>query len=380
MDTKSYNRAKAILDEFYAQDASSPELTERFRLWLSDDRHAAPEKEAALEQLYDEQMGFDEWPDQTVYQDYEQLKGILGLATAAADTTHRDHPHTTQPHTPQPHTPIPHTHRLRTLWRVAAVLLPAVVLTGAGWLFYGRHAAPAADAPVATVPTGPVYADIHVEAPQDMEMALPDGSFVYMHKSSSLVYSDDFRHNRSLTLKGEADFKVNKRKDASPFTVRTQSGLSVVATGTEFKVQAYNHDRYTVVWLYEGGLNIHHRTDTYPLTSGQQLIFDQELDHINVKDVQLATPKTLSDVITFPRTPLRDILQWIESYYGVRVDVHQNSIVGNITAEPVSVKFTRTDSLDEALLRLSIITGTFRYTIVKDADGLLRVNILPIVE
>ncbi|MDR0977340.1 MAG: FecR domain-containing protein [Prevotellaceae bacterium] len=375
MDTKSYNRAKAILDEFTSQDIKDPKLTERFRRWLSDDRHAASEKDAALEQLYEKQMDFDEHPDRAVHQDYEQLRSLLGLAEATGEVPVRP-PTDTAAEVKAVRAPW-----RRTLLRIAAVIVPALVLAGGGWLFYQRSTPTHDDLSTqlsAFLTPHPV--DIHLEAPQDTAMSLPDGSYVYVRQLSSLTYSDNFEKNRSLTLIGEANFKVNKRKGASPFTVNTESGISIVATGTEFKVQDYNHARYTVVWLYEGSVDIRRRDATYPLTAGQQLIFDKQLDRINVKQILLATPTATSDVVSFPYTPLREILRWAGQYYGVIINFPSDNPAVDITSEPINAKFTRTDSLEEVLLRLEIITGSFRHTITKDAEGLLHVNIIPIEE
>ncbi|MDR0977339.1 MAG: FecR family protein [Prevotellaceae bacterium] len=260
-------------------------------------------------------------------------------------------------------------------WVAAATVLLVIAGGVTRWFFYQ----PGAETPVVSAGVGEetiVYADkIMVEATHDEGMALPDGSFVYIRKESSLTYSKDFEHDRSLTLKGEAHFKVNKRQGASPFTVNTD-GMAIVATGTEFKVQSYNAERYTVVWLYEGGLNIRRGAKRYPLAAGGQLIYDKELDKINVKHTIIGMPRAIDDVYHFEEETLGDIFRWLEAHYGVPIDT--DYITADIENTPVAlVNFERDVSLDTALQNLSIITRNFGYELVKE-NGILRVKVFAV--
>jgi ferric-dicitrate binding protein FerR (iron transport regulator) len=365
MDKNSYNRAKGILREYFSQDIGDEELVKRFREWLSDGHHWA-EKMAALSDLYEEMVEFDKEPDETVYLDYERLKKALRLIDKTKKETHHKHNF------------IIANIAFRRIWRgvAAAAVLVAIAGGVTEWFFYQRGA----EIPTVSAGVGgetSVHADnILVEAPGDVEMALPDGSFVYMRKASSLTYSKDFAHDRSLTLKGEAHFKVNKKKGASPFTVNTDD-MAIVAIGTEFKVQSYNRERYTVVWLYEGGLDIHRGAELYPLAAGEQLIYDKELEQVNVKRTIIETPHHVDDVYHFENEPLRDIFEWIETHYGVPIEMDYTT--GEIEDYPVTmVNFERNISLDAALQNLSIMTRNFGYNIVKDADGQLRVKVFAV--
>ncbi|MDR0961325.1 MAG: FecR family protein [Mediterranea sp.] len=368
MNLISYNRAKGILREFFSQEIKDEELIKRFREWFADERHAAAEKQAALSDLYEEMVGFEKEPDKEVYLAFEKLKSALRLPDADEDFGEQ-HKHEFIIRRPA-------TFR-RMAMRVAAVLIPVVVLASAGWFLFQRDTALKTMEAVGKKQETPVYADIHVEAPQDLEMALPDGSFVYMRKKSQIVYSNNFERDRSLTLKGEAHFKVNKKKGASPFTVTTNN-ISVVATGTEFKVHAYDRERYTVVWLYEGGVDIHRDAKTYTLKPGQQLIYDKTKSQVNVKEIIVGSAKEVSDIISFEQKPLSDAFQWIESYYGVKIEVDDGDATANLTEEIVSVNFENNISLDDALLYLSIISKGFGYNIVKDANGMLIVKVFAV--
>ena len=79
-------------------------------------------------------------------------------------------------------------------------------------------------------------ADISIDSHRAIQVshALPDGSQVILNSDSELEYNDNFSHDRTLNLNGEAFFQVEKGKS---FTVVTNEG-EVAVLGTSFNVLA----------------------------------------------------------------------------------------------------------------------------------------------
>lgn len=85
----------------------------------------------------------------------------------------------------------------------------------------------------------------HLTAKSEIKnILLPDGSQVILNANSNISYSEDFKQNRKLKLKGEAFFKVVKNPK-SPFVVET-SQFKTKVLGTSFNVKAYPNTINTV--------------------------------------------------------------------------------------------------------------------------------------
>jgi ferric-dicitrate binding protein FerR (iron transport regulator) len=80
------------------------------------------------------------------------------------------------------------------------------------------------------------------------DITLPDGSIVYLHPGSRLVFPVTFEGDqRVVKLEGEAYFKV--AKDAShPFVVMTEH-FETTVLGTEFNIKTGNSEQGTAAEL-----------------------------------------------------------------------------------------------------------------------------------
>ena len=78
---------------------------------------------------------------------------------------------------------------------------------------------------------------------------LPDGSLIWLNSGSTFSYPSKFGNKRTVTLVGEAFFKVVK--GSKPFIVSTNYG-DVEVKGTSFNVKAYTDDNNFETTLVEG--------------------------------------------------------------------------------------------------------------------------------
>jgi len=110
---------------------------------------------------------------------------------------------------------------------------------------------------------------------------LPDGSEVMLNTNSSISYDKDFLEDRTLTLKGEAFYKVAK---GSTFTVRTDAG-EVQVLGTSFNVFAREH--MLTVSCKTGKVNVTTNGQSQLLLSGDRASLEE--GKLNKSEVQLST-------------------------------------------------------------------------------------------
>ncbi|WP_460219511.1 FecR family protein [Psychroserpens sp. MEBiC05023] len=149
-------------------------------------------------------------------------------------------------------------------------------------------------------------------------IALLDGSEVILNSKSTLTYDKEkWKLNRSLTLNGEAYFKVKKGSD---FTVNTENG-TVKVLGTQFNVNSVS-DLFEVV-CFEGKVSVHTKAEDYTLLPANSIrrINGHEVEQWNTKSL---SPTWIEGESSFKSVPLSYVISALEAQYNITID--SNSI------------------------------------------------------
>jgi ferric-dicitrate binding protein FerR (iron transport regulator) len=131
------------------------------------------------------------------------------------------------------------------------------------------------------------YSEITVPFGQMSQLKLSDGTQIWLNSGTTLRYPDRFSDSsRTVTIAGEAFFKVSKMKD-KPFIVKTLQ-LNVQVLGTSFNLSAYQEDNTTAITLVEGKVAIQ---DTEGktirnLNPGQLAIKNRNSNNLDIKLVE----------------------------------------------------------------------------------------------
>jgi len=149
---------------------------------------------------------------------------------------------------------------------------------------------------------------------EQKSLTLLDGSEVVLNAKSEISYQEsDWETNRTLTLDGEAYFKVKK---GSVFSVQTNNGI-VTVLGTQFNVNS-NED-YFEVTCFEGSVKVTNTSKDYILKPGR--IFRKIIGN---PEVMLSTtsvaPSWVNGESSYKSVPLRYVILDIEKYYNIEVD------------------------------------------------------------
>ncbi|WP_323789158.1 FecR family protein [Psychroserpens sp.] len=147
---------------------------------------------------------------------------------------------------------------------------------------------------------------------QNETVTLPDNSIVNLNELSELDYnSSDWDENRSINLKGEAFFDVEKGKQ---FDVNTQFG-KVSVLGTEFNV--LSRDGVFKVSCYEGLVQVTYENNEIKLPAGTEFILDSG---VGVKSsIVIAEPYWLKNMSVFENATLKDVIAEFENQYDVKI-------------------------------------------------------------
>ncbi len=188
------------------------------------------------------------------------------------------------------------------------------------------------------------------------KITLPDGSIVWLNSGSQLKYPVRFDgKERNIVLSGEAFFSVESDKK-HPFIVETGK-IRVVATGTDFNVEAYPNDSIIAVTLLKGIVDVvttgNRQEKLFP---DQRLVFhsatnDYKLNHVNAKYWSLWK----DGILAFRNEPLRDVFKRIGRTFNVDIVVKDNSVGRQLYRATF-----QEESLEE-ILRLLKLSAPIRY-------------------
>lgn len=209
--------------------------------------------------------------------------------------------------------------RKSMVWRIAAVLVPFLLL-GATATFFADRAGAFSDTE---------YAEITVPCGERMQVVLQDGTSVELNSATTLRYPKQFGwFSRKVELDGEGYFKVTKDK-SRPFSVKTKS-LDIKVTGTQFNAKAYSVDHRICVTLDEGSVLLKDiSSKEYPLSPGEKAVYDCRSGKCKItRPVDLEGVKAWRvNSLNFYMTPLKDIIKVMERQYDTRFIITDSALL-----------------------------------------------------
>lgn len=156
-------------------------------------------------------------------------------------------------------------------------------------------------------------------------LVLSDGSKVWLNAGSEISYETDFaRENRTIDLKGEAYFEVQKNKNL-PFIVRSRE-QEIRVLGTEFNINAYSDEKIIKTTLKGGSLRVTANKQQTVLKPNQQAQFNTGSNALATKSVDAdAAIAWKEGIIDLHGMSLQECMRNISRWYDVEI-VYQNDI------------------------------------------------------
>ncbi|MBC7748176.1 MAG: FecR domain-containing protein [Methylotenera sp.] len=204
------------------------------------------------------------------------------------------------------------TINFKTFYRVAAVLVLALT---SGYLFFYSY-----------------NTSFETQIAQRKIFTLPDNSEVVLNAASKISFNEKkWANNRTLTLAGEAFFKVKK---GQTFSVKTTDGI-VTVLGTQFNVK--ERKNYFEVRCYEGLVSVTHNNNTTKLPPGKTFrVINGKIE--NVEDFNAQNPSWIQQESSFNKIPLDQVIAELERQYDLKIKVK-----GVDTSKLFTGSFTHTD-------------------------------------
>lgn len=149
---------------------------------------------------------------------------------------------------------------------------------------------------------------------KQLAIVLPDNSKVLMNANSTISYDEkNWDTNRTVKLKGEAYFKVEK---GSTFNVKTKQG-NVTVLGTQFNVKT--DENFFEVVCFEGKVKAASLSHKSILTKGNAFrsIKDSLPEKWNIKAIE---PSWKNGESSFKSTPLKYVIKALTNQYKIKIN------------------------------------------------------------
>jgi len=206
-----------------------------------------------------------------------------------------------------------------------------------------------------TEPIEKQFNTLRIPAGTSYQLALPDGSKVWLNACSELSFPTVFdKESRKVSLKGEAYFEV-ARQSKQPFIVEA-NGSQISVIGTAFNVSAYRDEEKVITTLTEGAVAVSLNNHSLILKPNEQATAD--LTNRRIGKAQVDPEVFLawkSDYFVFDDLDIKSIMHQISRWYNIEV-VFQ----GNIPTKKFGGTFSRSKSIEELLAYLEQL-GNIRF-------------------
>jgi ferric-dicitrate binding protein FerR (iron transport regulator) len=147
-------------------------------------------------------------------------------------------------------------------------------------------------------------------------------------------------------------------KDRKPFIVNT-SDMNITVYGTAFNVSAYA-DRHTPsVVLVEGKVGVKNTLSGEEMMMMPKEMVSLQNNRLNRETVDIRKYTSWKDgYLLLDRTPVTEVLKYMEQYYNLSFDIKENVNLRDITC---TGKIYLTPNLDDIMKTVSLLSST-KYT------------------
>ena len=208
---------------------------------------------------------------------------------------------------------------------------------------------------------GKSYTIVTAPKGQRVKIELPDGTIAWLSPCSRLRFAASFNESdRKIELDGATYFDVAKNPDC-PFRV-IANGLQIEVVGTSFNVNTYKKG-VVETSLLTGQIKISGGSlpQEYILTPGEKATYSSINNALKITqaDVHVETG-WCDDYLIFDSEPLIDVIEEIERWYGVEIELRCPQIGQDL----LSGSF-RHENIQNVIHSLSL-QYKFKYEIHKD--------------
>ncbi len=207
--------------------------------------------------------------------------------------------------------------------------------------------------PIDTLPSSNSFYTMIVPKGGEYTLTLEDETAIHINSNSSLAIPANFsEENRTVSITGEAYFDVHK-DTAHPFIVKTGKA-QIKVLGTSFNVKNHKDEKYMVVTLEKGSIEICSPIRNETLTPGEQATV---FENGNIEKTKLETFMYCAwhkERIVYENKPLSEILDDLGIWYDFET-VYEDEELRNLRFSMDIERSANFNDIAELLERLNKI-------------------------
>ncbi|KQB42609.1 FecR family protein [Flavobacterium aquidurense] len=161
-------------------------------------------------------------------------------------------------------------------------------------------------------------------------LCLSDGTRVWLNENSEIEYPVTFlKHERTVTLKGEAFFEV-KRDPSRPFII-TSGAIKTTVLGTSFNINAYNNDKPEVN-VRTGKVRVETVQNMVLLERGYKAVYGAKTSTLSKQKTTVLEPEWKKVLIYVDGLTLEEVLDKLKTDHQFEVS-YLNKDLKNLTIQ-----------------------------------------------
>jgi ferric-dicitrate binding protein FerR (iron transport regulator) len=169
-----------------------------------------------------------------------------------------------------------------------------------------------------TATTEAAYNTVTTPKGRQFQVALPDGTRVWLNAASSLRYPTLFTgKERKVEITGEAYFEV-AANPAMPFRVKVNKTTDIEVLGTQFNINSYTDEANMNATLLEGSVQVVRDGEKALLHPGQQAQVSGQIKIVSNVNVEKVVAWK-NGVFDFQDANLEEVMRQLERWYDIDV-------------------------------------------------------------
>jgi transmembrane sensor len=155
-------------------------------------------------------------------------------------------------------------------------------------------------------------------------LSLSDGTRVWLNQNSEIEYPATFsKHERTVTLKGEAFFEV-KRDPSRPFVI-TSGAIKTTVLGTSFNINAYDGNSPEVN-VRTGKVQVESVQNTVLLERGDKAVYQPETALLQKQKTRILEPEWKKVLLYVDGLTLQEVLSKLKADHKFEVNYLENDL------------------------------------------------------
>ena len=190
--------------------------------------------------------------------------------------------------------------------------------------------------------------------------------------SNNSQYSTQSTDNKNYAVEnfyGQGYFDVNVKAGMKPAVIAVEEGNYIEAENAIFNLQNYEDDNFSIIDVQTGTVKFVAGDNVLIVEEGQRLIYDETTKNFEKVSLPKLSPfQWHKGILVFDNTPLDEAFSMIERFFGVDIEVTDNS---DLSQQNFTATYYKSSTLNDCL---EILSESIDMDIVRNGQRNIEVS------